>query len=228
MTTSDSQFTVPTDDEVVLYHQVWRALQAGSATRPPVPSEILLHIAAFAGWVLPYHVQTVSTDVHCYAYGGDKAEKLWFTSGPLADEDVQRIAAIQLVTVGRDQGWASDPSAGSWSWFEVGFERPPSEGSVLKGRRESHRNRLCSQEPTMCEGPLLPAPIEDWKAGDVVSVWACAQYPGWRTSGSTAELRFYKSFEPAFPPSEASEGSAEVALQEIMVAQPAKTVKALL
>ena len=197
MSSVDSSFSPPTDEEVFLYHQVWRALQTGSATRRALPPELLLHIVAFCGWVLPYRIRTQAKSVSCYSYGGNKAERLWFTSAPLAGEDIGRIAAIQLITIGKDQGWVDSPNAGSWSWFEVGIERP-FNGPVAEARWKSHHNELGRREPTMRAGPLYPAPHE-WQVGDIVNVWACAQYPAWSNTGEQGILKFYKWFEPFLP-----------------------------
>ncbi|KZV71210.1 hypothetical protein PENSPDRAFT_606239 [Peniophora sp. CONT] len=203
MYTAEEPFIAPTDEDVILYHQVWRALQTGSSTRPALPPELLLHITAFCGWVLPDRVHAETSTVYCHSYGGNKAEERWFLSAPIADEDIRRIAAIQLVTVAKDQGWISDPGAGIYSWFEVGLERPDST-FLPEARWKSHHNDLCGRKPTMREGPLYPAPVEEWKAGDVIGVWACAQYPGWSNTGKEGLLKFYKWFQPAFPPASAS------------------------
>ncbi|VDC05256.1 unnamed protein product [Peniophora sp. CBMAI 1063] len=198
MSALNEMLSAPTDDDVILYHQVWRALRMGaeSPARSPLPSNVALLITAFCNWVLPDRVLDEESIISCYSRDSRKAEKRWFTSAPLTNEDVARIAAIQLETVAKDQGWASLPGTASYSWFEVGLERP--EGDLERDVRwTSHTNELRGQWPTMRSGLPHPAPVEEWREGDIVSVWVCAQYPAWSNTGKTGKLRFFKWFKPA-------------------------------
>ncbi|KAF7799908.1 hypothetical protein EIP86_011150 [Pleurotus ostreatoroseus] len=136
------RFFLPQDDAVspkeevdntfVYYHQVWRALQRGSSDspncslRPPLPPELVRIIIRYAGFKVPDSALATATNACQVSSRGPRATKVWFWGGPLTDTRLARIAALQLVTVSRDQGWVSDPTAGSWSWFDIGvFPAPP-------------------------------------------------------------------------------------------------------
>ena len=195
MSSSSTPFNAPTEEDMLLYNQVWRTLRGGSLTRPAIPPEILLQITALCGWVLPYCVLTELKPVRCDAAGDKVAKQRWFASAPLKEEDLTQIAAIRLITEGKDQGRAIMPERGSYSWFEVGLERPKGRHTD-RIRWKSHHNKLYGSELEMRVGPLCPAPVEDWHVGDTVGVWACAQFPGWSNEGEVGRLRFYRRFQP--------------------------------
>jgi hypothetical protein len=66
---------------------------------------------------------------------------------PLRGGLIERISGIQLFANSHDQGYASDPSAGNWTWFEIGIIK--GKNSSDKGRNltwTSHFNRFLSSE----------------------------------------------------------------------------------
>ena len=46
-------------------------------------------------------------------------QRIWFKTTPVDRSFCRRVAQLQLCTDSYDQGWADNPGAGSWSWFEV-------------------------------------------------------------------------------------------------------------
>jgi len=49
---------------------------------------------------------------------------LWSESAPLTRPLINKIASIQLTTLGKHQGWTTHPQQGSWSWFELAVLKP--------------------------------------------------------------------------------------------------------
>lgn len=132
------------------------------------------------------------------ASSGDVQTKRWFTTPPLTDVDLAHIAAFQLVTSSKDQGWAGDLNTASYSWFDVGIGRPDAPPPELRWNR-SHHNQLRSRHFQHHEGVVIHAAKAGWEAGDVISVWACAQFGAWSCKAESGELRFWKWFEPVIP-----------------------------
>lgn len=64
---------------------------------------------------------------------------------------IERLHSLQLLAESRDQGYSDDPSAGNWTWFEVGVYVDAS-ASALKTKDgidlswKSHPNRFMSEE----------------------------------------------------------------------------------
>ncbi|KAJ7284361.1 hypothetical protein C8J57DRAFT_1288205 [Mycena rebaudengoi] len=122
-------------DELLLYHQVWRALLRGAdfystsyssgraeSQRPPLPVELVRLVARAAEFMVPdrYHTQRAPQSIFIRVTTRDEepiVSRVWFWTKPL---DVTQIAAAQLVTLSRDQGWVSRPTEICHSWFEWG------------------------------------------------------------------------------------------------------------
>ncbi|KAG8907211.1 hypothetical protein FRC01_007757, partial [Tulasnella sp. 417] len=62
--------------------------------------------------------------VYVSTYGNEIKRRLLFASPVVEASNMSRLAWLELETFSKDQGWCSDPSAGRWSWFEVGIVRP--------------------------------------------------------------------------------------------------------
>ncbi|KAJ7462457.1 hypothetical protein FB451DRAFT_1266848 [Mycena latifolia] len=123
--------------ELLLYHQLWRALLRGAypSTSPPrptspahrtarsaLPVELVRLIVRAASFIVPDRDQTHRAErsvfVHVVILDEEPVvSRVWFWTKPLA---VSKIAAIQLLTVSRDQGWVSPPTTVCHSWFEWG------------------------------------------------------------------------------------------------------------
>ncbi|KZV71211.1 hypothetical protein PENSPDRAFT_664525 [Peniophora sp. CONT] len=195
----------PTDDDVILYHQVWRALRKGSPTRAALPPEIVLYITKFAGWMLPNRGRTVkATDTvfvgRCLTQWGPKpmkASKRWFASEPFTEVEVGNIAALQLITVSRDNNWTTRNPSGRFSWFEVAIER---QGLLVPQLQwKSHHNDRLTNVMTRVEGAIVPAPCAGLQVSDIITVWPYAQPAAWSNEAEWGELRFYNWFQPVIP-----------------------------
>ncbi|KAJ7254552.1 hypothetical protein C8J57DRAFT_1347208 [Mycena rebaudengoi] len=140
-------------DELLLYHQVWRALLRGSDSysaplssgtraaptkRPSLPVELVRLVVRAAELMVPDRNQTQRTrrSVFIGVVTRDEApivSRVWFWTKPL---DIAQIAAMQLVTLSRDQGWVSPPTETCHSWFEWGVFNagvPPHDETDIRG-----------------------------------------------------------------------------------------------
>ncbi|KAF7365006.1 hypothetical protein MVEN_00371700 [Mycena venus] len=129
------------DGELLLYHQLWRALLRGSepSSRPALPVELIRLIVRAAALMVPDRQQTHHAKqcvfVRVKTYDEEPVvSRVWFWTKPLHLAD---FAAAQLVTVSRDQGWCAPLTDVCHSWFEWGvFNRGiPAEEEVGFGRK---------------------------------------------------------------------------------------------
>ena len=100
---------------------------AGPSRRPGLPIELVLEIFDLAEIIKPTPTASYTIRSHqpCYVRSiGPVQEALFFHSPPLSRAFLAHVRQMQLYTVSRDQGWASQPEAGSWSWFEVAILQP--------------------------------------------------------------------------------------------------------
>ncbi|KAJ6486111.1 hypothetical protein C8R47DRAFT_1216732 [Mycena vitilis] len=121
------------DEELVIYHQLWRALLRGlpptrqsecreeSITiRPALPVELVRLIIRTADLMVPDRQQTQCAHRNLFLRVQTREEepvvsRVWFWTKSL---DVLNIAAVQLITVSRDQGWVFPKTDVCHSWFE--------------------------------------------------------------------------------------------------------------
>ncbi|KAJ7198160.1 hypothetical protein GGX14DRAFT_470400, partial [Mycena pura] len=111
------------DGRLLLYHQLWRALLRGAdPERPALAVELVRLIVRAAALIVPDPQQTYrakeSVFVRVKAYDEESVvPRVWFWTKPL---HLVNVAAAQLVTVSRDQGWVSPLTDVCHSWFEWG------------------------------------------------------------------------------------------------------------
>ena len=128
----------------------------------------------------------------------------WFSTAPLSARDLANMHSIQLLTLSRDQGWVSDPYAGSWSWFNVVLL--PSEGGRVNAEEHSwssHSNDPPASRMRLRAGFIFGPSHEIWQItqiGDRIGVRACAQFGGWRNVATMALLILQEYFTPSFVP----------------------------
>ncbi|KAG9124567.1 hypothetical protein FRC07_011107 [Ceratobasidium sp. 392] len=130
-------------------------------------------------------------------------KKLYFGTPQLDAQKLSRYISFQLETNSRDQGWASEPQRGLWSWFDLAiFTRLPSEGqdvtpNMIKSGPNgkpltwmSHKLPLTGQWEIQ-QGIVFGKDHELWKhlePGDYVGVLACAQYAYWKAEARNGTL----------------------------------------
>jgi len=167
---------------------------------------------AKSGWPLPlFNGREIgfgtNTEGPCnvVAQGVNPVRKDWFSTAPLSAHDLANMQSIQLLTFSRDQGWVSDPNAGSWSWFDIVLL--PSEREERVDTEEhlwlSHTNDPPASSLRRRAGSILGPSHEIWqiaRVGDRIGVRACAQYSGWRNVAKMGILILQEYFIPSFVP----------------------------
>jgi hypothetical protein len=144
------------EEAPLLYHQLWRALLRGFdpflhpdhpdperwTSRPALPVELVRLIIRTAALMVPDRQQTHRAGRSILVHVTTRDEtpvvsRVWFRTKPL---DLAKTAAVQLVTMSRDQGWVSPPTEECHSWFEWGVFNcgipAQDEGDVTGNDRE--------------------------------------------------------------------------------------------
>ncbi|KAG8774538.1 hypothetical protein FRC12_001924 [Ceratobasidium sp. 428] len=145
------------------------------------------------------------TDTISVRASGSEAVKRVYFSTQVSKQEIERTYSVQLTTEAHDQGWASDPERGLWSWFELAiFSQQPEDGQIVrKGAIKygpdqepltwlSHRVGLKSSF-TEQSGVVFAKGHEMWKTlkpGDHIGVLACAQYGAWSLDARRGRLNF--------------------------------------
>ena len=122
-------------DTMYLYHQIWRTLLRGDVNpghrRRPLPPELVHLISRLADLRVPDKARSyIHSERVLVSSGGPFQTKLWFCTSPFRDHAFDQIAAVQLFTTSNDQGWASEPERGSWTWFEWGLFSDAAEATA--------------------------------------------------------------------------------------------------
>jgi hypothetical protein len=136
--------------------------------------------------------------------GASPVRRDWFSSAQLSAHDLANTHSIQLLTRSRDQGWVSDPNAGSWSWFDVVLL--PGERKRLNAEEHSwpsHSNSPPASTMRRRAGFTFGTSHEIWQIaqiGDRIRVRACAQFSGWRNIATMGLLIIQEYFIPSFVP----------------------------
>ncbi|KAJ7469448.1 acyl transferase/acyl hydrolase/lysophospholipase [Mycena latifolia] len=124
------------------------------------------------------------------------ASRVWFTTPVLEKHLIPRIEDVQLKTHGHDQGACDDPSAGSWSWYDLAIleSTKATEPRVKDGRAlvwRSHNNEIAHREPTTRTGIRFDRNHELLsllEEGNVIAVCVCARFAGWTNHGESGQL----------------------------------------
>jgi hypothetical protein len=131
--------------------------------------------------------------------------KFYFGTGPVSNSDATSYVSVNLSTSARDQGWANQPQAGLYSWFEIAIltknmtldEKVTDQIKTVDGKMltwVSHSVPLTSTY-TDQEGPIFAKDhdlFKNLKAENVIAVLSCAQYAGWKCDARSGNLNFRK------------------------------------
>ncbi|EJD51134.1 hypothetical protein AURDEDRAFT_159545 [Auricularia subglabra TFB-10046 SS5] len=189
------------------WHLLARALHRGTDGRPALPLEVILAIFRAADIIVPDPSLTVlasrSLNLLCENERTDALET-WFTTSPLTQATLSRLAGIQLHTLSYDPRVPEgndDPF--SFTWYSIFIQRE--SGVPLDDRDreswgwESHRNHLGGDNPVYLRGPLLghnhPL-LQELREGDILAVVAFAPFKGVHNIALRGHLRFWTYFEP--------------------------------
>lgn len=109
----------------------------------------------------------------------------YLSTDPLLGGDFTHpLRQVVVTTVSKDQGWSNDASRfggtyeASWTWFELSLENPQTgeEKYRMDVVRNVHAGKKFTEHVTYLNDPRL---FELAEAGDVISVWVRASFPGW-------------------------------------------------
>jgi hypothetical protein len=148
----------------------------------------------------------VSHEVEVLAWGGGDAHEDWLKSPSFNEHDLENMHSVQLITISRDQGWTSDPDAGSWSWFDLILLQNDGTPRALEGETlawKSHDNGPPASPIQVRPGLVFGPDHVLWRhlqSGDQICVRACARFSGWRNIGIGAMLKVMEYFVPSFVP----------------------------
>ncbi|KAG9032186.1 hypothetical protein FRB95_001813 [Tulasnella sp. JGI-2019a] len=138
-------------DSLRYHYSVARALHRGQEwqpdqpRRPSLPSELVLYIFRLCD--LPRRDPSPAFRLHWLeestvegeegtpftvsaGWGGERKNGLWCTTPRLSQSYLEQLHKFRLRTLSKDQGWCSNPSHGSWSWFEIGIVQRPAAGEA--------------------------------------------------------------------------------------------------
>ncbi|KAI0035315.1 hypothetical protein K488DRAFT_43586, partial [Vararia minispora EC-137] len=187
--------------------QVWLALRYGTPRRRRLPEELVALIMRLAGCTAPDPARTVvcTERIFLRCRTMQYISRVWFRSPALTAADVSRMAAMQLVTMSRDQGWATHAEEGPMSWFDFGVFTADTQEQEMGTERakdrwqRSHYNRMAYGKTNFVKGDVIYFDKEgapNIGAGECIVVRACAEHARWENRGKMGELRFWRWFEP--------------------------------
>ncbi|KAF8607334.1 hypothetical protein BDV93DRAFT_520202 [Ceratobasidium sp. AG-I] len=186
-----------------------KALLKGSTVsrRPGLPQAVVTRICSLAQftWAHPAVSHDCQTSMIVPSRGPE--EKVpWFRTAPFTSEILGRVTSFQLSTDSHDQGWVDDPSAGSYTWYQIRVINPHThpEGKLRENGSsavwDSHRNRVGNFNSEFYRGMLFDAEHEIFKylrAGDCLEVTANAMCPGWVNYADRGTLEVFTQWEPS-------------------------------
>ena len=117
----------------------------------------------------------------------------YLTSKPIPSGT--KLRKVVITVVSKDQGWSSSPDdhgtyRGSCTWFELSVGSS-SETPAEKWRGEVVRNLHAHGDFKKHTIEILDKGLyEKAESGDVLTVWAHAEYLGWRNTVKKVKIRY--------------------------------------
>ncbi|KAG8692799.1 hypothetical protein FRC08_009533 [Ceratobasidium sp. 394] len=152
------------------------------------------------------YLYTEVGEVYFVPSRGPEVAVPWFQTTPISSEGLEQITGVQLSTVSHDQGWVTDPSAGSWTWFDIHIVVDEISRSRGKARSAdsttwtSHRNRMGSPTSEYQQGLFFDSSHEMFSAlhaGDRLEVTANARFPQWMNYAEQGFLQIFVRWVPS-------------------------------
>ena len=219
--TSTAKSWTTHDSNLALFECLSTAIPA----RPALPTELILKIVSLPShWISLHSIKhSASSDpsqpiVKVLGDGrsGVPMRVPVLSTRPLSARDVGRLREVVFTFRSRDQGWCSDPDAGTWSWFEASLARFPRAGGDEQGpcddvaeltgsfeRMKLHEQSLESQPMYQIQtNECASTEVKDYtigltdehelvqhvQEGDRVILWACACFGGWENRVYEAKM----------------------------------------
>lgn len=165
-----------------------------------LPAELVLQILNYAQyWIL----SQASREYTCVYTERDCRDRTpYLISEPIPDGR-SPIREIRIDIWSHDQGWSSyredhGTYRNSWTWFELGIERPPErnmeddskELDVRLATNAHARDVSQHHRVVYCAEDNLPW-MRNLQAGDRISIIPRALYPGWQNFVEKASIEIY-------------------------------------
>ncbi|KAI2674953.1 hypothetical protein CBS147355_6767 [Penicillium roqueforti] len=176
------------------------AVESFNILRQKLPSELVLEILELAEyWVLS---ATFRADTVGYDEGDCRDRTPYLTSEPIQGERFP-VREIRINIWSHDQGWSSygednGTYRNSWTWFDLGIERPPGRDDISKdedlrlatnvhARRETMHHQITYRRDQKLRW------MQNLQAGDRISIIPRARFHGWRNTVEKASIEVYTS-----------------------------------
>ncbi|KAG9127484.1 hypothetical protein FRC07_013162 [Ceratobasidium sp. 392] len=200
---------VPIKELISSHYTLTKALAHGSngPLRRALPEKVVKCIC----WLAELSIPSNSLSQECseplvVPSRGPEVAIPWFQTAPIPVEKHNQIIGVQLSTFSHDQGWVGDPTAGSWSWYQI--QIVIDEASRLRGKARwadpmswvSHRNRMASPQSEYHRGQFFGASHEMLsvlQAGDCLEITANARFLGWKNYADQGKLQVFVRWEPS-------------------------------
>ncbi|PYH89067.1 hypothetical protein BO71DRAFT_403365 [Aspergillus ellipticus CBS 707.79] len=110
------------------------------------------------------------------------------------------VREIRIDVWSHDQGWSSYPEdrgtyRGSWTWFDLGFQRPPGRGDITTGLERLvtnvHASSWTRHHRVVYRRDEGQPWMRDLQADDQISIIPRALYPGWVNCTEGASIEIY-------------------------------------
>ena len=127
------------------------------------------------------------------AYVSGDSSIPYLTSGPIPGG--KKLKKVVITIVSKDQGWSSYQNdhgtyRNSWTWFELSVGAP-SKDSGEKWRGEVVRNLHAHDDFKKHVVEIMDEELyKKAESGDVLTVWAHAQYQGWKNTVKKVKIRY--------------------------------------
>lgn len=175
-----------------------------ASTRIPPPQSELFELIRSDIGSAPVKISSVD-HITTTAVDGTIVKNFYFGTDPVSNIDATSFVSVNLTTSARDQGWANNPQAGLYSWFEIAIltkklklgDKITDQIKVVNGKLQtwvSHSIPLTSTY-TEQEGPTFSKDhdlFKNLKAGDVIAVLTAAQFAAWKADARSGNLNFSK------------------------------------
>ena len=95
--------------------------------------------------------------------------------------DGAKVQSVLIKAQARDQGWASDPGAGSWTWMEMAWLDKTGQELPDAGRVEVYRNKLGRRDWQMHQLVVANSalPADQPCTGAQLALFVRSRFPGW-------------------------------------------------
>ncbi|KAJ9489459.1 hypothetical protein VN97_g3825 [Penicillium thymicola] len=176
------------------------AAESFNILRQKLPSELVLEILGFAEYWLLSAAHREDTVVYSE---NDCRHRIPYLTSKLIQGERFPVQEIKINIWSHDQGWSSyredhGTFRNSWTWFELGIERPPGRDDISKDENlrlatNVHAGReAMNHQITYSRNQKLHW-MENLQAGDLISIVPRARFPGWRNTVEKASIEVYTS-----------------------------------